>query len=200
MQGIDKITERISADARREADELLESARRQAEAIRAEARSRAGTEGAQAQARARQMADERYERLQSVAALETRKMTLASKQASLDVVFDKALARLRQLPDAKMVPFLASLACRASRNGQEQIVLSPEDHARVGRQVTDEANAALRKAGRPASLTLSDKSRPLSGGLVLSDGDVEINCTFATIVRLKRETMAAEVADILFGV
>ena len=43
------------------------------------------------------------------------------------------------------------------------------------------------------------RERILKGGIILSDGDVETNCTFETLVRLQRESMAGEVAQLLFA-
>lgn len=53
-----------------------------------------------------------------------------------------------------------------------------------------------RKDGR---LTLSGETRSIQGGLVLSDGDVEVNCTFETLVRLQRGELDREISKLLFG-
>ena len=50
-----------------------------------------------------------------------------------------------------------------------------------------------------ASLTLSDETREMEGGLTLRDGNVEVNCAFETELRVLREDMAAEIAAILFA-
>ena len=39
----------------------------------------------------------------------------------------------------------------------------------------------------------------MQGGFILSDGVVEVNCTFETLVRLQRNTLSTQVADVLFG-
>ena len=49
-----------------------------------------------------------------------------------------------------------------------------------------------------ALLTLSQETREMDGGLILREGNVEINCAFETQLRLLRGSMAAEVAGILF--
>ena len=89
---------------------------------------------------------------------------------------------------------LASLAA-ASGTGDEEIILSAADAAEIGAQVVEKANAA--KSG--AAFTLSAETRELEGGLVLKRGSVEVNCAFATQLRLLRQTMAADVAAILFS-
>ena len=48
-------------------------------------------------------------------------------------------------------------------------------------------------------LTLSEETRPIRGGFVMVDGDVEINCAFETLIQLQREKLEREVARVLFG-
>ena len=50
-----------------------------------------------------------------------------------------------------------------------------------------------------AMLTLAEETRPMDGGFILSDGAVEVNCTFDTLIRLQRGALAGEVAKVLFG-
>lgn len=59
--------------------------------------------------------------------------------------------------------------------------------------------AANRLLGEKGELTLSQETRSIQGGFVLVNGDVEVNCTFETLVRLRRGTMAGETAKLLFG-
>ena len=58
------------------------------------------------------------------------------------------------------------------------------------------ANALLQGT---AMLTLADETREMEGGLILRDGNVEVNCAFETQLRVLRETMAADIAAILFA-
>ena len=64
----------------------------------------------------------------------------------------------------------------------------------IGKVVTG-ANALLQGT---AMLTLSDEVREMEGGLTLKDGNIEINCAFETQLRILRESMAAQVAGVLF--
>ena len=47
-------------------------------------------------------------------------------------------------------------------------------------------------------LTLSEETRPIKGGFIMVDGDIEVNCAFETLVRLQREKLEKEVAGVLF--
>ena len=195
MNGIEKITGRINDDAQREIDAIAAQAKSEADAITAQYEAQAEKEAAEILARGKANADERVERLASVAELEAKKMTLAAKQEVLDRAFDKALQDLTQLSEEKYVALLAALAVKAASTGNEKIILSPADRSRYGVKVAEMANSALGKQGK---LTLSEETRDIKGGLLLSDGDVEVNCAFETLVRLTRNQIAGDVAKVLF--
>lgn len=194
MKGLDKIIERIRADAAAEID-----------AIRAEGEAKAAeiTAGYAAQAEEASRTEEEKSRLavQTLAergsradAMDQSKAVLAAKQQCIDEAFDLAANKLRSLPREEYVAVLAGLAAAAGV-GDEELVLSAADAAEIGAQVVQKANAL--KSG--AAFTLSAETRELEGGLILKRGDVEVNCAFATQLRLLRQTMAADVAAILFS-
>lgn len=174
----------MTADARREAGEIAARYREQAD-----------RESAEIVERGRRAAAEREERLASVAQLEARKLELAAKQEMLQKAFDKALERLLTLPEEQYIVLLSELAVKAARTGREQVILSQKDRTRYGKQAVTAANEKL---GDKGHLTLSQESRPIKGGLILSDGDVEVNGTFETLVRLQRGALDREVAKVLF--
>ena len=194
MDGIEKITGRIAEDVGREIDELTAEARRQADEIAARYDAQAKRESEDILARGRRHADERVERLASVAQLECRKLELAAKQEMLSRAYDKALEQLLNLPEQEYTALLADLAVKAAVTGREAVILSQKDRTRYGKQVVTAANERL-NGGR---LTLSEQTRPIKGGLILSDGDVEVNCTFETLVRLQRSQLERDVAKVLF--
>ena len=47
-------------------------------------------------------------------------------------------------------------------------------------------------------LSLGEETREISGGLILRQGNVEVNCAFETQLRFLREELTAQVAHILF--
>ena len=194
MKGLDKIMERIRADAAAEID-----------AIRAEGEARAAEMTADFAARAEETSRTEAEKTRlAVQALSERgsradamdqsKALLAAKQACIDEAFALAAKKLGALPREEYISVLAALAA-ASGVGDEEIILSTADAAEIGAQVVEKANAG--KSG--AAFTLSAETRELEGGLILKRGDVEVNCAFATQLRLLRQTMAADVAAILFS-
>lgn len=226
MNGIEKITARIAADADQEIAQLKAQAQQEADAILADSAAQAKRLSEEIIARGRKAADERLERLQSAAQMETRKLKLAAKQEVLGEAFQTALQRLCDMPDDAYITLLANLAVQAATTGKEKLIFSLEDRNRVGKQVVAAANEMLLKERAPelpgamadskvgaflgkvvnnttaimtgTGLVLSDETRNIMGGFIMVDGDVEINCTFETLVRLQREKLEKEVAQVLF--
>ena len=198
MNGIEKITDRIAVDTDRDTKALLDQAKKQAAEIQASYTAMADSEYNQQVARGKTEAAERVERLGGVAQLEARKLRLAAKQEMLEKAFDQALSKLLALPEDQYVSLLAKLAAEGSTTGKEALVFSVADRPRYGKRVVIAANELLVAAGKTAELTLSEESREFTGGLYIQDGKIENNCTFPTIVRMLREQMAGEVAQVLF--
>jgi len=195
MNGIEKITARIGEDVRQEIEAIETKAKAEAAEVLARYEAQAEKETNDILKRGNKSAEERVERLGSVARLEAKKLTLAARQEMLGHAFELALEQLANLPESEYVKLLARLAAGASKTGNEQVILSQKDRTRFGKQIVTQANELL---GVKGALTLAEEVRPMKGGLVLQGDRVEANCSFETLVRLQREQIAAEVAEVLF--
>ena len=127
--------------------------------------------------------------------VEAKKALLSVKQEMVAKSFEQAQELLTSLPEEQYVAFLAKLAARASVSGDEEIVLNERDREAVGEAVVKAANALL-KGGK---LSLSERTGSFAGGLILSRGNVEANCTAELLVELCRGEMSVEIADMLFA-
>ncbi|MCD8086307.1 MAG: V-type ATP synthase subunit E [Clostridiales bacterium] len=195
MTGIEKITQRIDADAQAEVNAILSKAQAQADETAARYQAQAEQVSAEVLAKGEADAKEREERLCSAAEMQARQQLLKTRQEMLDEAFRLALEKLQTLPPAEMTELLAKLAAQASSSGREQVVLDSATRAQCGPQVVAKANKLL---GGKGKLTLAPEAGTFQGGLVLSDGGVEVNCAFPTLVRLARNQTAGEVAKVLF--
>lgn len=195
MNGIENITAKIQADARQEMDAILAAAQAEAAGIMAGYEAQAKAEAETILARGEKAAAERVERLASMAQLECRKAVLGVKQEVIEAAFARAREKLLALPQEEYVALLADLAIQAGATGREKLIFSQADRARVGKAVVIAANDRLGAAG---TLTLAEETRPITGGFILSDGAVEVNCTFDVLIRLQRGALAGEVAKVLF--
>lgn len=227
MEGIEKITAKIAQDTQAEVSRLERETQAQVDEMIAQAQAQAEKETADTLARGKKVAHERLERLQSAAGMERRKLELAAKQEVLGEAFDQALEKLCSMPEGEYVKLLTALVLEASSTGKEQLIFSAKDRAQIGKQVVVAANEALASQVAPelpesitdskvgafvgklvnttaamvngtAMLTLSQETREMKGGFIMVDGDVEINCAFETLIRLQREKLEKEVANVLF--
>lgn len=196
MNGIDKIIGRIDGDVQNETDAILASARAEAEKIAAGYQAKARAEAEEIMEKGRKAAGERGGRLDSVAQLECRKENLAAKQTVIEEAFALARTKLRAMPEAEYVALLARLAAETSSTGREKLIFSQADRARVGKAVVLAANERL--AQKEGMLTLAEETRPMDGGFVLSDGAVEVNCSFEALIRMKKAEITGEVSAVLF--
>ena len=195
MNGIEKIIDRISGDAQAEIDAILTAANAEAAQIVAKYEAQAKAEADEILKRGSAAAAEREERLASMAQMEGRKAELAAKQEVIEEAFELALKKLQALPEEQYVELLAGLAAKASVTGKETLIFSAKDCDSVGAKVVAAANAKLTNG----ALTCSEETRSIDGGFILSDGAVEVNCSFTTLVRLQKSEITGDVSRVLFA-
>lgn len=194
MNGIEKITARILADAQAEADAVKAEADKQCAGIHDDYDKKAQEEYWRIVRSGVADCEARVQRLGRAAEMEARKSLLALKQELVSAAFDKATEQVCSMPEQQYVEFLASLAAKASGSRNEEIVLAERD-AHLGAQVAERANALL-SGGK---LHYDGATREMTGGLVLCSGDIEINCNIETLVAQYRYELASQVAEVMFG-
>ena len=198
MTGIEKIAARIEQDARAAGGEVLEKARREAKEIIAGYEKEAEALRRELAEKGAGLAESRCRRTVGTAQLESRKLILDAKQKMIGEAFEKAASALQALPEKEKTGLLARLCAEASRTGAEQIVLSEAEHKAIGKKVCEQANSRLKKEGRPAGLALAAPRDIPGGGVMLSAGDVEVNCSFLSLIEAQKARGVADVAKILF--
>ena len=194
MNGIERITARLDADTQAEIDRIRENAKAEAEKVAQGYRTQMESETAELRERSRRAAAEREERLVSAAQMEARKTALAARQEMVDKAYALALEKLCSLPEEQYIQTVAALLVQAAPDGKGEVIFSKEQRERVGTAAVALANSRLGYG----KLTVSAQTRPLKGGFILSNGRVEVNCSFDTLVRLQRAETAGEVAKRLF--
>ena len=194
MNGLEKLTGQIDADVQKEIDAALVQARSQAQEIQSWYESQAQIQVEAIRRKGQQDAVFRQERLVDEAKMQARRDILATKQELIGRAFDLALEKLLEMPGKEYVALLADLAVKASSTKKEAVIFSQKDRTRYGKTVVTQANEKL----GGGHLTLSEQTRPIKGGLILQDSQVETNCSFEVLIHLQRNTLSAEVAQVLF--
>lgn len=198
MNGIEQITERIKADIKAEADALLQQAEAEAADIRLADDKRQQDAYWQKLGEGTREAEIRVERAASMAELESKKQLLAQKQELVSRAFDEALNMLAALPETHYVSMLAGFAAKGAETGNEQLIFSQRDRTAVGKKVCVAANELLTAQGKPANLTMAEASRPMTGGVIVTDGSIDVNFSLEALIAAGRDDMTEQVAKILF--
>ena len=187
------IKKKIETEARQEADKLLQRAREEAGAILAEADLQAEKVRLAYEHRFQEEEPEVLRRRRIVAGMDVRRLELGAHREVIGKAFDAALDVLRALPAEKYGVLMTSLLENAMATKQEEL--------RVGRKekvLTAAWLEAFNKA-HDASLTFSPEKLPETGGFVLSQGRVDVNCTFDMLVHSLVEDLEADVVERLFS-
>ena len=199
MNGIEKISARLLSDAEREIAALNEDTEKRCGEILAEFEKKAQAEYQSRMAEGAKAAETRLQRLGSAAEMEAKKAILAFKQEMVAKAFADASEKLANLPKADYIKFLASQAAAAASTGSEELIFNARDKAAVGAEVAEAANALRKEKGLPGALTVSGETREITGGVIVRQGNIEVNCAVETLVSLRRSELASQVAEILFS-
>ena len=194
MADISKLKERILREAGESAAVTVEEARTEANRILETAHAQAEAESARLMDIAAAEAAVMEKRMLSVAGLDARKMKLQARQDAIDGVFGKALEMLESLPDTEYFGILSKMILTEIKSGNEELILSPGDFKRMPADFADGFNA---KTGGKIRILKGDDQ--MGAGFTIRDGDVEMNGTFETLFRMRRESIETEVYDMLFG-
>ncbi|MDR2529354.1 MAG: V-type ATP synthase subunit E [Synergistaceae bacterium] len=188
-----QITEKIERDAREEAEAILARSREQAEAIKLETEAEAGKLDEAARARFAKERPEIFKRREIVAKLDVNKIRLDAERRLISDVFAGGLQRLGKLGKAEYVAFCERLLKLAAESGDETVELS------AGEKYLDSAWLDNFNKASGLRLKLSDRRGDFSGGFVLSQGRIAVNCTFEMLIQAASENMENEVVRRLFS-
>lgn len=195
MAGLDKIIERIQKNSEINCDSILNDAQKQAEELRAasEAKSKADVEkiAAETDRKSKEIIDSAH----SGSELEEKKEILSAKIEIIDSVIDQVAQTLKDLPDDKYFDAIYKLAGKYARPEEGVMYLSQKDLDRLPADFEKTLNSKLEQG----SIKVSKDPRDLDGGFVLSYGGIEINCSFAALIKESEDDIKDELSRILFA-
>lgn len=198
MNGIEKIIQRIEADARAEADETVRQCEEQCRAAKEEYDKAAQTEYWNLVHDGVKECEQRIARLGGAAEMEAKKSVLAMKQEMVSKAFDRARELFCSMDEEQYSDFLAKQACSASVNGMEELVFNEKDQRGAGKLACKKANELLKAKNIPGKLTVSEETRDILGGVIVKQGDIEANCSIEKLTELCRNELASQVAELMF--
>ncbi len=191
------ILARIEADAREAVADVLKEAEDRVLTIHEQSDLRLAKLKSDTEREAGAESQRTAERMERLAALESRKELLRQQRLVMDKAFERALEKLRRLPAADFSAWLLKQLEQAQ--GDEQVQAGENNDSFFTPDFLDKANARLRELGRPGRLT--DRGGRAGGvtGLVLFGRGSEVYCSLESALEQKRLDLETRLADLLFG-
>ena len=223
VNGLNKITEKILADAREESKRILEQARKDCKKISDDYASQAEQIREKLSVQAEQKATDMIARARSAAAMRKRNILMQQQSDLIDSVFGGAREWVLSLDNEKYTDLLAGLLSAAlfelvdtelknraiygdedePVNADYEVLFNKKDRDRCGNAVLDAARKKLTgkiPQERLTRMKLSDQTVVIDGGLILRWGDVECNCSFELLFAQLHRELEGEVSQALFEV
>ena len=179
-------------------------AQNQIKAIEAENDASVSAVNKQADSEARALQDSYKERFakeepeilkrrQIVAGLDANKVDLGVKQRLVGEAFEGALRKLTELPHDAYLSFVHTLMEKAVVTGDE-VLLVGKDERYIDGAWLDSFNAS-----HCTRVSFSGDRLPISGGFVLRNGKIDINCSWDMLVGDIRPEIESGVVERLFS-
>ena len=219
MTGLDKIIERILADAKERARAILEGAQSDCQHAVAAYNERANNIREEIADRALQEGEQLIARARSAAAMTRRNILLDAKSEMLDEAFAAAKAQICDTDYGKyrelLVALLSCALLQQAKGEQDalgygdeveeidsfEVLFNESDRASLGEGVIEGARRVTERrigAERVSGLRLSSECADIDGGLILRCGDVEINCSITVLLQEMKRELEGKINSILF--
>jgi len=190
MSRLDKIIDHITQEAREEADKILSSARNEAAKLISTGKRDADEKVKTIAKQSGLDVAAAVKRIQSASELQEKRIILQAKQEEIEKVFSKAVEELESLDDEKYFKVLEGMISRYSSGEAGRICMSAKDIARMP--------DSFKKAAEKAHLSIDDTPANISGGFILSYGDIEENCSFDVLINTSKEELQDKIGQLLF--
>lgn len=220
MNGLERITEKILAEARTEADRILSAADAEADRIRSDYAARADEIRASLSDAAQREGNDMIARAKAEASNRKRNRMLAERSRMVNETFESAMREIRGLQTEQYMELLVGLLTAAvmeqldaERIGREiyqeetapsivyEVLFNVHEGDQIGGAVVEGARKKLAvrfDRDSVARLVLSEQRAPIDGGFILRVGEIEVNCSWSSIFSRLREELEIEVSRALF--
>ena len=189
---IEKLTENILSEAQEYADSAVAEAEIEGKELTSKAKEKANKILSDVQDKINIETKKVFNRRNSLARLETRKMILQAKQDAVNECFDKAIDELRNMDEGAYISFLADTLNTIGVDGGE-VVFNKKDAESIGERIIIRANESGKE------FRMSEERIDARGGFKVVSGKVEISATLESMVENIREEITTDVANALFN-
>lgn len=199
MSNLDNLTSKIIKDAEVKKTEILNEANIKSDAIIKNKIEEAKIKASSILEKASIESKIIRNRIISKNDLEIRNKKLEAKQKVISSVFDTAKKNLENMNFKDFTKFFKSAIYYLDLNGDEEIILSENDKAKLPSDILQEINNELKAKNKLGNLTYSNKSYKVHGGFIISKKGIEINYSFEELVDSLKYELEFEIGKILFS-
>lgn len=208
MNEVQPLLNSILDEANQEAEEIREAGRLKARKLQEGFKARAEQRRSELLAEAEKKTKEEKSRQKIQAQLEMKRELLEEKAKIIDGLFQTVRDRLTQMEAGAYQRLMLRLVIEALHAGEQeagnspaQLILSPRDQERLGRNFVEQVSQELKKEGLTlrGGLTLGEADPALSGGFFLRQGKIAQNYSLENLVNAKREELLPEIGRRLFS-
>lgn len=198
MAGIDNLKKRILKDDEDKARETIEEAEAKAKEILSHAKEKSELIIKEAKAKAEKDGSDRRERIIARAQLDARNNMLQAKQETIDNILSLAEKKIENMNSKDYSDFLEKLLMVSIETGEEEVIFSEKDKKRIDPGLVARINEKLVSMGKKGFLKISNETRNINSGFILKKGGVEINSSVDSQIRILRDNIEGEIANLLF--
>lgn len=195
MPGIDRIYDKIINEAQEQADSKLYEAALKVDLMRGIIDEKIHDYQHSKYSESENEAKSIISRAEANRHLEGKKQLLKVKQDMISEVFDKAHKALMELEDTKKLSLYAKLINSCLQKGQNEIILNGKDKADFGSQLIENIQKDLTS---DISVFLSDQDIKDDFGVIVKNGNIYSNSTFASLLKYMKQDLESDVMKILF--
>ena len=220
--GLNRITDKIIAAAKEQANGILAAAEEDCARILAEYNEKAEKIRAALAREIEQKTQDQLARAKSSAAMAGRNLVGEARSQLIESVFRDAFEEIEKKPETEYINLIVGLCSAAAEEiftteeknlavyGAEEeavaeqceILLNAADRKKIGKKVLAGVQKALSGKISPENLkkiTLAEDTVNIRGGVVLRYGEVESNCSFEMLFSLLRRDLETDVSRMLFA-
>lgn len=189
---LEKLTERIIGDAKKEAKKITEEAQKQASSIKTQATEQATAHKKYKLKETAGRVDDEKQAVLAKARLEARDLILENKQALLNRAFEKALEKINKLSATDYEQLVLNLLVKVS-DGTEVVLMADSQTENIVRK----ANEKLASQGKISQLKASEHKIKDKGFVLIDKVGARTDFTFKTLIDYYRSAAEEEVFSIL---
>lgn len=197
MSGLDKIVEEIHAQAKAEADLILNKSDEYCDAYMEDVKKEVQKELEAFHKKALAERNLYEEKTKSGAEFLERNAILRAKQQCIDEVLVKAEQTIKNFPVGEYFGFLEKLLEKNIQSGHGIMYLGKKDLERMPENFEEKVQAIAKK--KNGTIELCREPKNITDGFILAYGEIEENCTIKSLFHTNLDRMKDIAGKELFG-